>query len=259
MKIKIRICNETGHGVPLEVTGYDVETPGLAAHRENGDKKGRWVLNLLWCGGIFPATWPRLADVRAAASRANAEVEADWSVPYEQIDWSEHLEWMRWWVVAKEGSTPAGRWPSCAHIGSACWDAPGFELVETERCNGLCCRAFTLGAGPECPTGMSPAELQQRVQHGKLDARMTRWVTQDLVHLGACPTAPDGPGKKGQTDDGVQRHWYTCKLLDADGNCTGYEERPATCRNFPDPGARGACEYEGCTRRIAPAPEVSGG
>lgn len=120
-----------------------------------------------------------------------------------------------------------------------------------DRCTGHCCKTFPLPVGP--------AELRQRARWarrlrlaGKLPGRASQHaesptLTQDGEAIAAMarPIAftdrnlITGGDRLPQT-----MHWYTCRNLQANGDCGIYSTRPQMCRGYPY-GAR--CDHPNCT------------
>jgi len=119
----------------------------------------------------------------------------------------------------------------------------GAIVVETHRCTGHCCRAFTLGGG------MNPIELGRFVTRDNEDPghpALVAWIREAVVYLGEHERNPAGVATIG--DWGELRHWYGCRWL-VDGDCSRYSDRPYVCREYPEHGRGEACEYAECTRR----------
>lgn len=118
-----------------------------------------------------------------------------------------------------------------------------------DRCTGHCCKVFSLPA--------SPAELKQRARWsrrhrltGKLpgpasDRAPAPLLVEDIEQI-ATMAQPIGYSRNDPIT-GVEWlkavHWYTCRNLDAAGNCTVYDTRPRMCREYPY-GRQ--CQHKAC-------------
>lgn len=102
--------------------------------------------------------------------------------------------------------------------------------MQEQRCTGACCRNFMFGGGvtPERLAGYvdMPAGTDEHF-----------WAHNAIPRFHYVIRSPTGYR---------QVVWlYTCKKFDSDtGSCTDYENRPRTCRVYPN---HHACEFEGCT------------
>lgn len=94
-------------------------------------------------------------------------------------------------------------------------------LRETSRCTGHCCDPVLYPIAPD-----TLRQLAGLASFGEL-ADLWTPMGQDV------------------TRNGYTRHLYKCKAL-VDGNCSIYDHRPDTCRNYPHPGNE--CVIGGCTR-----------
>ena len=133
------------------------------------------------------------------------------------------------------------------------------------RCSGHCCRSFSIRKSPE--------ELKAEFLLPKDDCRRGKDIDimySMLIYLGAFETNPllrlrgESWAVKGlhlakrdmENHPQFQMelketpsynstgHYYACKNLSLDGNCTIYETRPHMCRSYPN-GHR--CQFADCT------------
>jgi Fe-S-cluster containining protein len=126
-----------------------------------------------------------------------------------------------------------------------------------DRCTGHCCRHFTLA--------MSPDELWEayrRWLYGGADALFMKPQPQSEylkapisygrvfrdIHLVAPMVRYLGymepPIKLVNPENAGKAHYYTCKHLAENGDCTIYEHRPDMCRAYPNGHE---CEFAECT------------
>lgn len=89
------------------------------------------------------------------------------------------------------------------------------------------------------------------VMRGELMPCNQHWLVNHLVHLETVLYDP-GPGKIP-----YERDYYTCDLLEPDGGCGDYENRPQVCRDHPVSGDHERECPEGCTRRSVLAEGLS--
>jgi Fe-S-cluster containining protein len=83
--------------------------------------------------------------------------------------------------------------------------------TETDRCSGECCRKFVLSVSYERLNRLAVQEDEEAVQ-----------VLDMLIPLGVSPTI-----------HGEMREHFTCRHVQANGDCGIYETRPALCRRYP--------------------------
>lgn len=104
----------------------------------------------------------------------------------------------------------------------------------SHRCNGNCCRSFTVR--------YSPVEIGRERARGVVDDIV--FIADMLVYQGWGQSNMVGD-EVGVRTDGDPCHWYTCKHFDDPaGKCTVYSDRPRMCRSYP---YREACTYTGCS------------
>ena len=99
-----------------------------------------------------------------------------------------------------------------------------------DRCTGHCCKTLSLPVSPE--------DLEAKRDIARPGTDWHFWA-RNAVPLGTYTTIRDG-GKEEK-----QVHVYTCKKFDPEaGQCTDYENRPRTCRAYPE---RSYCGNNDCT------------
>jgi Fe-S-cluster containining protein len=141
------------------------------------------------------------------------------------------------------------------------------EIREVTRCQGHCCRSFTLP---------SPVELGQKVIKSRrhragedvdgwvLPEADAEWVATALTYLGEHVDSPSGfnnitkppvdkPGYH-YTPSSDPQHWYSCRHL-KDGSCAIYDRRPEVCSGYPYKGNE--CQSSACQRRTVMASGLS--
>lgn len=125
-------------------------------------------------------------------------------------------------------------------------------MDEAKRCRGQCCRNFVLP--------LSPDDLQEsaRIARGErgepTDEELARGVCgtyQDIevmadmvIYLGHF--ALDAAAYSPLFAPEAASHRYTCRHLQANGDCGIYETRPQMCREYPYD--RYPCQWAGCER-----------
>jgi len=106
------------------------------------------------------------------------------------------------------------------------------------RCTGHCCKAFTLPVTPQevfIALLSSVLGYEHKYSVGERGVDNMKLFSL-LVYVGTEPLrgVPGGPGA----------HYYTCKALAPSGDCSIYDSRPYTCRDYP---YGMVCKYIGCT------------
>ena len=113
------------------------------------------------------------------------------------------------------------------------------------RCVGHCCKCFALG--------LTPDELEMQKVLGDPES--------DMIFGMIMPLGPMTNSEAWKISGGVKEEFlsseekynpdhiaerYTCKHLLPNGDCDNYENRPQMCRQYPDYGRGGLCEYKEC-------------
>lgn len=142
----------------------------------------------------------------------------------------------------------------------------------SDRCTGHCCRVFPLPKSPteirewlDHPdahayfTGIADPETARAIleRDGAEKVRLTldnRQVFEMVIPLADRleDLPPDLRALFGdQTRPFEIKGFYTCRNLDTEtGDCTIYESRPMTCRDYPYERSEG-CQFSGCTAACA--------
>jgi Fe-S-cluster containining protein len=114
-----------------------------------------------------------------------------------------------------------------------------------DRCTGHCCRKVSL---PFHPSDV-PVILEERNRRlaGKqpnpdieVYADFPRISTIFKYLYSSFTDVEDGT----ESAEGL-RHFYTCTMLAANGDCTIYEDRPKMCKDYPYGDS--PCMYQDCT------------
>ena len=110
-----------------------------------------------------------------------------------------------------------------------------------DRCRGDCCRSMYLPVSPERLRNSYNAWMAQE----KTDVQGLPILTDIhllgtmLVHLGELEANP----LTGHPSGSSKAHYYRCKHLAENGDCTIYDIRPKMCRDYP---YGYPCQYPGC-------------
>ena len=116
-----------------------------------------------------------------------------------------------------------------------------------DRCTGHCCKRFHIGGWTYQELGLAfeaflaGRNLVYLDNGGGFGRRMPEDV--EVIYPMIVPLPQDPPG------------FYTCRHLQANGDCGNYDDRPEMCRSYP---YERACGFQDCTWDAAKSPGGAG-